>query len=75
MTTFHMTLPFDTDSAEFVRGVEVGLMYARLQVEPLPIVALAHVENAEMCMRLAEAAGCTAQAQDVGGGWVEVVFR
>lgn len=71
---FTLALPFDTDDPEFVRGVEIGMVYARLHIEALPICVLMHEGNAEMCLRLAEAMECGVRADYLGDGWIEVTF-
>jgi hypothetical protein len=72
--SYRLVLPFDTDSPEFVRGVEVGMMHQRLCSEPLPIKAMIHASNAEMAIRLAEAHGVSAGGGELGEDWLEVVF-
>lgn len=71
---FELVLPFDRSSADFARGVEVGLAYSRLAVEPRPLSMLVHGDNAEMILRLAEAYGCRVAAVELGGDWLEVTF-
>lgn len=71
---FQLVVPFDTDSTEFTRGVEVGIVWQRLQSEPLPITAVVHASNAEMTLRLAEAVGACARADDLGADWLAVTL-
>ena len=71
---FQLVLPFDTDSPEFARGVEVGMLYQRLTSEPRPISALIREASAEMALRMAEALGVSVHAEDRGQDWVEVTF-
>lgn len=74
MNEFTLALAFDRDSSDFARGVEVGMIHARLSVEGIPLRVWAHAENAEMILRLAEAHGCSAVAAEIGGDWLEVTF-
>lgn len=67
-------LSFDNDTLDFTLGVEVGILFRRLQEEPLPIEAVVHVENTEMVMRLAESMGMTVRSDDAGDKWLTVLF-
>jgi hypothetical protein len=70
-----MLLPFDTDSVEFVRGFELGRIWALLRVAPEePVEELAHVVNAEMLMRLGEATGREVTSEEIGDGWLLASF-
>lgn len=71
---FDLLLPFDRDSTEFVRGVEVGMTWARLAEEPRPFAMVAHVDNAEMMLRIAEAYGLCVTATETDGDWLELTF-
>jgi hypothetical protein len=72
---FDLMLRFDREDSTFARGVEVGLLWQRLQNEPLPIEAVLHADNAEMAFRLAEARGVSVQANDSDGDWLWVTYR
>jgi len=71
---YELVVPFDTDEPEFVRGVEIGMLHQRLRAEPLPITATIHATNAEMALRLAEAHGASASADDLGSDFLEVTY-
>jgi hypothetical protein len=67
---------FDTDDPEFVRGFEAGRLAARLEHQlDGPIEQYAHATNAEMVMRLGEAAGRRVWSRDAGEGWLLVRFE
>lgn len=74
MTDFSLVLPFDRDDAEFVNGVEVGMLWMRLQSGERPEGVPVHAANAEMVLRMAESVGCTAQAVYDDGEWLNVTF-
>lgn len=67
-------LPFDSDDPLFIRGVEVGMMHARLSRDPGPVEATVHDANTEMVLRLAEAHDRDVIAVDLGEGWLAVEF-
>jgi hypothetical protein len=71
---YELVLPFDRDTPEFARGVEVGLLFARLNTKPLPLDAIVHPTNAEMALRLGEAVGATATAVELDGDWLAVTY-
>jgi hypothetical protein len=71
---FALLLPFDRDNADFARGVEVGMAWARLASGCLPLTVTAHAQNAEMMLRLAEANDVHVTAEDIGGDWLQVTF-
>lgn len=73
-TEFEQVLSFDRDGSDFARGVEVGMAWARLATEPRPMTMLAHADNAEMLLRLADAHSVRATAEELGGDWLEVTF-
>jgi hypothetical protein len=68
---YELLLPFDTDNAEFARGVEVGILWQRLETEPSVTTAIKD-KNAEMVMRIAEARGLTFRAEPLAEGWLTV---
>jgi len=70
---FGLLLPFDTDSTEFRRGVEIGMLWTRLQYEPF-VIATLHSDNAEMVMRVAEARGLPFTAEEAGPDWVHITI-
>lgn len=54
--SWNLTLPFDTDDAEFVRGFEAGRIWTLMEENPDKLTGLIfHAVNAEMIMRMLEA--------------------
>lgn len=74
MADWLLALPFDTDDPEFRRGVEVGMLWQRLQTEPLPLHATVKGVNAEMVMRIAERLEISARCSQGTGAFVDVEF-
>lgn len=66
-------LEFDRDDPEFTLGVEIGMLWQRLQLEDLPLTAVVHGENAEMALRVAEAKGLVLRVLDLGD-WLGVCY-
>ena len=71
---FDLVVEFDRDEAAFARGVEVGMLWQKLQTEPLPVEAMIHVDNMEMSIRLAEAKAVSVRADDSDGDWLLVTY-
>jgi len=69
-----VVLPFDVDEAEFVRGVEVGLVWAGLGHDDERQSFTVHASNVEMMLRIAEASGRAVRSIDVDETWVVVEF-
>jgi hypothetical protein len=70
-----LALPFDTDQPEFRRGVEIGMLWQQLQMQPFgPVEATLHADCTEMVIRIAEAACLPFAAEDGGDGWIHVVI-
>lgn len=67
-------LAFDSDDPEFMRGVEVGINFMLVQLSDLPINVVAHWNNAEMMLRIAEASGVSIVSQDVNEEFMVVTF-
>jgi hypothetical protein len=66
-------LAFDSDEPEFVRGFEVGRLWAQMVAgEPAPVTATIHASNAEMVMRMAEALGYRFTASDLDPKFVSI---
>jgi hypothetical protein len=82
---YGLVLPFDTDDPEFVRGVECGRLWERMETIDaqetdfplgLEIVQIIHGTNAEMVMRMCEVKGWNHEARVLGDGhWIEVHLR
>ena len=70
---YELVLAFDRDSPDFVLGVEVGILHSKLRAGQLPLSAMVHPGNTEMCLRLAEAHSCRVRADDLGD-WLAVEF-
>lgn len=68
-------LAFDTDSPEFVRGMEVGRLWERLQNVDDEVVAVIHTANAEMALRISEGLERPVKSEELGDGWMEVTFE
>lgn len=62
-------LAFDTDSAQFARGVEMGRLWEQLKADG-PIEQEIHAANAEMALRLAEATDRQLVCVDLGSDWL-----
>jgi hypothetical protein len=67
-------LPFDTDNSEFVRGFEAGRIWSLLCESGDELELLAHGQNAEMFLRMAEATGRQVRSEELGGEWISVSF-
>lgn len=75
MTEYGLALAFDSDDPEFMRGVEVGLVWACLQSEPAePVVAQVHAANIEMMLRMSDATHRPIRSEDVNDDWMVVTF-
>jgi hypothetical protein len=68
---YELLLSFDSDHPEFVRGFEVGRMWASLPGERQFTV---HASNAEMVVRISEAMGMRARSEDLGDSFIGVTF-
>ena len=69
-----LELAFDTDEAEFVRGVEVGLLWERLTANADPIEVIARATNTEMLMRMAENLNRPFGGEVLDDCWLRVSF-
>ena len=59
----YMMLQYDTDSPEFARGVQVGMIWQLLHGGVHEFEVPVYVSNTEMVIRMAEAAGYSFKAQ------------
>lgn len=74
MSSLSLALPFDTDSPEFRRGIEIGMLWSHvLEREPATASATVHADCAEMVMRIAEARGLPFTAESAGD-WLHVTI-
>jgi hypothetical protein len=71
---YSLVVPFDRTTEDFARGVEVGMLWQRLQSDPLPVVAVLHASNAEMALRLGEARGASVQSEELDDDWLTVTY-
>jgi hypothetical protein len=70
---FSPLLAFDTSGLDFVRGVEVGLLWERLKSGE-PVMEQVHASNAEMLLRMSEATGRPLTAEILDDTWLLVEF-
>ncbi len=69
-----LALAFDTDDAEFARGVEIGRLWERLRAEAEVVVEMVHLANAEMVLRIADALGRPVVSEEHDATWMTVRF-
>lgn len=74
MDGFACALEFDTSTTDFVRGVEIGRLWEKLQLELGPVDEYVHASNAEMILRLSEATGRAVRSEDLDDTWIFVAF-
>lgn len=74
MDAFALALAFDTNASEFIRGAEIGRLWEQLKSEPGRVEELVHASNAEMILRLSEAAERPVQAEELDETWMRVTF-
>jgi hypothetical protein len=70
-----LVLAFDSDSEEFARGIECGLLFADVSHTPEsePFSQLIHDNNIEMALRIADHFGRRVVGSDIGTeGWVQL---
>lgn len=65
-------LPFDTDDPEFVRGFECGDLWRQLNLDVSAFEQHIHATNAEMVLRMAEAAERKVTAEHLDDTWMIV---
>ena len=74
MTTYGLTLAFDTDTPEFCRGFEAGMLWTQLQTTDERTFTL-HQTNTELVMRMAEQLGLSYKAELLDDTWMLVHFE
>lgn len=74
MSDYTLVLPFDTDSPEFVRGVEVGRIWEHMKSTDEAFEVTIHLNNSEMVLRMAEASGRTVLSEELDDIWMTVKF-
>lgn len=72
MSHFDMVLPFDTDSLDFRRGVEVGLLWSGVQSGHHRFTV--HTDIAEMVLRVADCSGLTVVSTELNDDFMHVEF-
>jgi hypothetical protein len=70
--SYGLLLAFDSDDPEFARGVEIGILFERLERDGCLDHQTVTAANAEMVIRLAEAKGLPFRADALGDGWLSV---
>jgi hypothetical protein len=75
MPDYTLCLPFDRDDAEFVNGVEIGMLWSKLQAGERPEGIPVHAANAEMVLRMAEAVGLGVHSVYDDDEWLNVTFE
>ena len=71
---FSLALAFDTDSSEFVRGVEIGRMWEQLKGGDV-VEQGVRTDNAEMLLRIAEATGRRLRCEELNDEWLYATFE
>jgi hypothetical protein len=69
-----LLLPFDSDHSEFIRGFEVGRMWADLTSHERTEFTI-HPSNLAMALRIGDALGMSVVSEDVSNDFVEVRFN
>jgi len=71
-----LELNFDTDNFEFARGVEVGMVYERMQTHRYcgSNTVTVHNENTEMMLRIAENLGLAFKGEELDDHFTAVTF-
>lgn len=70
-----LLLEFDRDNPEFVRGFELGRIWALLRGCPGDAIEeYAHASNAEMLLRMGEATGREVRSVELGDEWLLASF-
>lgn len=73
MSGLSLVLPFDTDEPEFRRGIEIGILWQRLEHE-YPVRATIHADCAEMVVRIAEARSLPFAVEWADDTWLHVII-
>lgn len=72
--SFGLMLPFDTDDAQFRRGIEIGIMWAELQAPGGQREFQIHADCAEMAIRLGESRRMPFKADPVNEDWMVIRY-
>lgn len=74
-TGYNLVLQFDTNSKEFTRGVEIGLLWAELFISnPQTFEATLHLSNCEMLLRVAESLNYSVSVKEICEVWLKAEF-
>jgi hypothetical protein len=71
---FAIALAFDTDSPDFVRGVEIGRLWEELKTDDV-VAQGVRTDNAEMILRIAEATGRRLHCEELNDEWLYATFE
>jgi hypothetical protein len=71
---YALALAFDTDSPEFVRGVEIGRLWEQLKSDEM-VEQGVRTDNAEMILRIAEATGRALRCEELNNEWLHATFE
>lgn len=74
MDGYTIALKFDTETSDFVRGVEIGRLWEILTRTPGPVEEIIHASNAEMVQHLAERIGRAVRSEELDETWILVAF-
>lgn len=70
-----LSLPFDTDSRDFVRGVQVGMLFMACEAQQCTTLAV-YADNAEMVARIIDnAEGVTVSVKIEDDDWLMVTVE
>lgn len=73
--SFDLLLAFDSDDPEFIRGFEMGRMWALLRTDEGDTQDfMIHANNAEMAIRIAEATDRPWRVLSQTDEWVDIEF-
>lgn len=70
---YALAMAFDTDSSEFVRGVEIGRLWEQLKADEV-VAQGVRSDNAEMILRLSEATGRPLHCEELNDEWLYATF-
>lgn len=73
-STYGLSLAFDTDEPEFVRGVELGMVWTQLQTTDERTFTM-HQTNTEHVLRMAEELEMEVRSELLDDTWMLVTFE
>jgi hypothetical protein len=74
VSEYALLLAFDRDSEDFRDGFEMGRLWALACERGEEFTEAVHVCNAEMLLRIGEAADRAVLWEETEGGWADVTF-